>query len=162
MGLASAKTFLCVCPLTTDRRLFSKFAKSTASNATETCTYLVQISSSKLRSVSGQNWVIKCANPKFYCRRIGLTVKQLIETQASQSSAEASSFVYVFKYARCWLAVVEHVGTKNRKQLIFMLHFPFMAITAHGNVYVTWTEHENRVSRGEPEAMAVTLVVAHL
>ena len=71
------------------------------------------ISSSKLRSISDQNWLIKRANLRLYDGRTGLTVKQLIETQASQSSAEASSFVYVFEYARCSLVVVEHVVTKN-------------------------------------------------
>lgn len=40
-----------------------------------------------------------------------------------------------------------------------MSRFPFMAITAHGNVYVTCTARENYVSRGDPAATALTLTI---
>lgn len=88
-------------------------------------THLPHFFTSTPQSSFGQNWVIEWANLGFSDRIIGLTVKQLIETQASQSSAKASSFVYVFKPGSCPLVVVEHVATKFRNKLIFMFLFSF-------------------------------------
>jgi len=152
MRLASVTTKCLLCPFTTDRGLFPKYAKSVLSTAPKTCTHLVQLSSLKLQSTLDQNRVTKWANPSFFERRIGLTVKQLIETQASQSSAKASSFVYVFKYARCSLVVVEHMGTKNR--ITINIHVPFSIYGNHSawqclrHVYCAWKLCQQRWPSG--------------
>ena len=79
-------------------------------------------------------------------------MKQLIETQASQSSAKASSFVYVFKYARCSLVVVEHMGTKNR--ITINIHVPFSIYGNHSawqclrHVYCAWKLCQQRWPSG--------------